>query len=402
MPVETLFPSDGRMAAPLLPPPCPSASSTRDPIFRWPPEPGAQAERRGAPGGRQGQHDAAVPHQQPAGPEGSKARHGRARAAPTGAPRQPEILNNLINVCDAPPHPLLRPRSPQPSPPPLRQEQAPPATCSAPQRVPGLGPSPPRPQQAAADDQNQRPSGAGACGQARGVRLPKGGSPNTVTVRRVDVRPQAEVRKPQRIAAGRRRRAAGWPSPAASRQLTPAKPSATPPQPCPALPQSCLPRQPLLLRAMLPPPPRPSPACPPPAPRVPAHGPGSARKHPLHRFHRPERPLLGPPLTWSASSTTAGWTRARWRAWGWSARAPAPNIVSVSKLRSASTPSSEAARRPSTATRAGRRAPARARPLRHLGHREERHQVAVRHPAGARQTQRGPRGSPRHRPLRSL
>ena len=216
-----------------------------------------------------------------------------------------EILNNLINVCDGPlPSPSSSP-SPIPSSP-SPSASSPSSGCKRPGGAPCLEP--------------QHPTGAtpvSSCNSsplnghvdrrpppipARAPRTGAYSSPNSVTVRRVDVRPQAEVRKPPRMFLHKPRQIAQPqvaqpqappslpppPPPPTTTTTTSSSPSPaslpssllSPQPPLPDAPPSCLPSSPLLLRAagVLPPA---SPAF----TRISsASSRGSARKHPsLHR-----------------------------------------------------------------------------------------------------------------------
>ncbi|XP_062396570.1 protein FAM110A [Sardina pilchardus] len=308
----------------------------------------------------------------------------------TGTRRGPhlnlEILNNLINVCDGPPLP-----SPSSSPSPVPSSPSPSASSpSSGCKRPGSGgggvppPSlePQNPASGATPVSSCTSSPLNGHVERRPPPVPAraprmsayGSSPNSVTVRRVDVRPQAEVRKPPRrmpLQPQHKPRQIAQPQVAHSTQtqtplsLPPPPPppttttttttSSPSPSPSPAsLPVSlpgpqqppsplCLPASPLLLRAtagvVLPPA---SPAF----TRISsASSRGSARKHPaLHR---------------SKSDLSDRYSRATAdleRFFNYCGLDPdevegmggvecfaraSSDIVSVSKMRSVSTPSSE-------------------------------------------------------------
>ncbi|XP_003201231.1 protein FAM110A [Danio rerio] len=274
--------------------------------------------------------------------------HGMSR----GPQLNLEVLNNLINVCDGPLASSSIPSSPSP-------------TASSPssggQSV-GSGQSAelqhcinfkahlastPNSSRTSSPLNNQpspaEPSRRPPPVPARAPRLvPQGsyGPPNSVTVRRVDVRPQAEIRKPQRMPL--------QPKP---RQTQPqvAQPQAPPTpvqqQPSAAHPPSpCIPSSPRLLRPGIIPPPSPA------FTRLSSASsrgsrPGSTRKHPS--LHRSKSDLSD-----RYSRATADLERF-FNYCGLDpdevdgmggvecfARANS-DIVSVSKLRSVSTPSSE-------------------------------------------------------------
>ncbi|XP_063063986.1 protein FAM110A [Engraulis encrasicolus] len=126
-----------------------------------------------------------------------------------------EILNNLINVCDGP-----MVTTPSSSPSPVPSSPSPSASSPSPSsgcKRPGTVTCPLEPQQQQQQQQHPLPSSIITAPSssplnghmdrrpppvpARAPRVPTAySSPNTVTVRRVDVRPQAaEVRKPPRI-----------------------------------------------------------------------------------------------------------------------------------------------------------------------------------------------------------
>ncbi|XP_061112536.1 protein FAM110B [Conger conger] len=361
MPVETLRPSDGRMAGAPFTSAMPFRILNKGPeYFRRAPEPGARklsaVERLEADKAKYVKsQQVASTKQEPVKPpiirkpllspgmllqcriHSPPARKLPRRPADSdsgfggvhkASPLNLEILNNLINVCDGPP--------------PSAKNKPPPAnssSCSSPSSSPL--------NKLLADEQNRRPPPVPARALKAGAYCsPAGGSPNTVTVRRVDVRPQAEVRKPQRMPL--------QPQPP-KRQV--AQPQAPPPQPAPApapapspvLPSPlspALPSSPLLLRTLLPPA---SPAF----TRLsstssrssPRDGPGGRRHPSLHRSKSD--------LSDRYSRATADLERffnycgldpAEAEGLGVECFARASSdIVSVSKLRSVSTPSSECA-----------------------------------------------------------
>lgn len=279
-----------------------------------------------------------------------------------GPPLNLEILNNLINVSDGP-----QPSSPAPS--------SPSPVASSPSsggKSVGSGQSATEHQQSfsfkghflstfdsvnscsssplnnhvqppspAVPEPSRRPPPV----PARAPRLPAQGtygSPNSVTVRRVDVRPQAEVRKPQRMPLQPQAKPRQTPQPqVAQPQVPPPPPPSSMPTSLPAHPPSpCLPPSPLLLRSGVPPPASPA------FTRLSsASSRGSGRKHPsLHRSKSDlsdrlsratadlERFFNYCGLDPEELDSLGGVERF--------ARA-ASDIVSVSKLRSVSTPSSE-------------------------------------------------------------
>ncbi|KAG9332488.1 hypothetical protein JZ751_014586 [Albula glossodonta] len=388
MPVETLRPSDGRMAGAPFTSAMPFRILNKGPdYFRRPQEPGTRklsaVERLEADKAKYVKsQQVASTKQEPVKPpiirkpllspsmllqcriNSPPARKVPRRpgdpeasfgdSARRGTPLNLEILNNLINVCDTTPPPsssaspmsASKNKLPSGSP---QQRNGNSSTCSSSSSSPLNKLLP--------DDQNQRPPPV----PMRAVRpavygSPAGsGSPNTVTVRRVDVRPQAEMRKPQRMPLQPQvpKRQVAQPQappppqpqqPQPQSQPAPVQPaSAAPPPP---LPQPCLPTSPLLLRGALPPA---SPAF----TRLSStssrssrrDGPGSGRKHPsLHRsksdlsdrFSRAtadlERFFNYCGLDPEEVEGMGGVERF--------ARASS-DIVSVSKLRSVSTPSSE-------------------------------------------------------------
>lgn len=273
---------------------------------------------------------------------------GPCRATPLNL----DVLNNLINISDGP-----QPSSPSsnsPSPSAMSGQSAEPQqTCGFNRHIllkpassckssfvnshiqPSLTSPTPEP--------SHRPPPV----PARGPRLPAQGnysSPNPVTVRRVDVRPQAEIRKPQRMPLQPQSKPL---QPQSKHRQTPQPQAPPPPIPTfksPSLPSHspsspCLPSSPLLLRAgMLPPA---SPAC---TRLSSASSRGSTRRRPsLHR---------------SKSDLSDRYARANAdleRFFNYCGLEPSElegtgmehfgransDIVSISKLRSVSTPSSE-------------------------------------------------------------
>ncbi|KAL2103730.1 hypothetical protein ACEWY4_000598 [Coilia grayii] len=279
-----------------------------------------------------------------------------------------EILNNLINVCDGPmPSPSSSPSPIPSSPSPSPSASSPSSGCKRPGGVPCLEPQHPLGGAALLASSpllnghlDRRPPPV----PARAPRASAYGSPNSVAVRRVDVRPQAEVRKPPRMPLQPHRKPRQIAQPQAPPSLPPPPPpptaTATTPTscPCPSL-SPC----PASLPASLPGPQPPSPACLPPSPLLlratgvlPPASPavtrissassrGSGRKHPsLHR---------------SKSDLSDRYSRATAdleRFFNYCGLDPeevegmggverfaraSSDIVSVSKLRSVSTPSSE-------------------------------------------------------------
>ncbi|XP_035238502.1 protein FAM110B [Anguilla anguilla] len=373
MPVETLLPSDGRMAGAPLASAMPFRLLNKGPeYFRRAPEPGARkpsaVERLEADKAKYVKsQQVARTKQEPVKPpiirkpllSPSMLLQCRINSPPARkVPRRPadshagplnlEILNNLINVCEGPPPAAPACLSASKGKPPPANSSSGSSSSSSPLDKP------------LPDDQNRRPPPVLARAMKAGAYgSPAGGSPNTVTVRRVDVRPQAEVRKPQRMPlqpqAPKRQVAqpqAPPPPPLAPAQPAPTQPSTIPSLPSvppsvlpPPLPQPCLPASPRLLCGMLPPG---SPAF----TRLssassrssPRDGPGSARRHPS--LHRSKSDLSD-----RYSRATADLERffnycgldpGEVEGLGVERFARASSdIVSVSKLRSVSTPSSE-------------------------------------------------------------
>lgn len=168
------------------------------------------------------------------------------------------------------------------------------------------------------------------------------GSPNSVTVRRVDVRPQAEVRKPQRIPLQPqpKPRQTVQPQIAQPQVPPPPTPSSKPPSLPARSPSPCLPSSPLLMRSGVPPPASPA------FTRLSsASSRGSGRKHPsLHR----SKSDLSDRLSRATADLErffnyCGLDPEEMEDLGGVERfaRAASDIVSVSKLRSVSTPSSE-------------------------------------------------------------
>ena len=359
MPVETLRPSDGRMAGGPFASAMPFRILNKGPeYFRRAPEPGARklsaVERLEADKAKYVKsQQVASTKQEPVKPPiirkpllspgmllQCRVHSPPARKVPRrpadpggfggarkGSPLNLEILNNLINVYDGPPASAAKNKPPAVS-----------SSCSSSSSSP-------------LNEQNRRPPPVPARAAKPGAfGSPAGGSPNTVTVRRVDVRPQAEARTPRRTPLQPRapaRQVAQPQAPPPPPQPAPAQPSAPPP--VPPLPQPALPASPspLLLRSPLPPA---SPAF----TRLsstssrgsPRDGPGAGRRHPS--LHRSKSDLSD-----RYSRATADLerffnycgldpTEAEGLGVERFARASS-DIVSVSKLRSVSTPSSECA-----------------------------------------------------------
>uniref|UniRef100_A0AAY5K7M9 Family with sequence similarity 110 member A n=1 Tax=Esox lucius TaxID=8010 RepID=A0AAY5K7M9_ESOLU len=310
MPVETLQASGGRLAGVPFTSAMPFRILNKGPeYFRRPVEPGARklsaVERLEADKAKYVKsQQVALTRQEPVKPPiirkpllspGGAAGVGWRR----GPPLNLEILNNLINnVCD--------------------------------------GPEPGR-----------RPPPVPARGARLGFPVPYS-SPNSVTVRRVDVRPQAVTRTLQRAPALIKPRQTAQPQVAHS-QASPPPQQCQPPTPSMALPSTplYLPPSPMLIRAGMMPPASPA------FTRLSSASsrgsrPGSARKHPsLHR---------------SKSDLSDRYSRATAdleRFFNYCGLHPdevegmggverfaraSSDIVSVSKLRSVSTPSSECER----------------------------------------------------------
>ncbi|KAL4655415.1 protein FAM110B-like [Arapaima gigas] len=357
MPVETLQPSDGRMVGTPFTSAMPFRILNKGPdYFRRPVEPGnrkmSAVERLEADKAKYVKsQQVASTRQEPVKPpvirkplmSPSMILQCRVNAPPArkalrcpgdrrGAPLNLDILNNLINISDPPPV------APSPASSPLQKNSHQHGTNSSSSSSSSfslLGGQLP-------EDQNRCPPPVPARAVRAGVPAP-GGSPNTVTVRRVDVRPQAEVRKPQRA-----QQQPLVPPPLASStppSATPTPPQAPSPLATPATPTSSLaqpfhPSSPLLLRSTLPP------ASPAFTRLSSASSRGSTRKHPS--LHRSKSDLSD-----RYSRATADLERffnycgldpeeVEGMGVEHFARASS-DIVSVSKLRSVSTPSSECA-----------------------------------------------------------
>lgn len=368
MPVETLRPSDGRLAGTPFTSAMPLRILNKGPdYFRRVPEPGVRkmsaVERLEADKAKYVKsQQVALTKQEPIKPPViRKPLMSSAMMLHTPparkVPRRPsdtenggqgpcratqlnlDVLNNLINISDGPQPLSPIPNSPSPSA--MSGQSAEPQSCGfnghfqlKPVSSCTSSPTSPSP------EPGHRPPPV----PARVPRLPAQGnysSPNPVTVRRVDVRPQAEIRKPQRM-----------PLQPQSKTLQPQlKPRQTPQPQAPPTPSfkstslpshsssPGLPSSPLLLRAgMLPPA---SPAC---TRLSSTSSRGSTRRHPsLHR---------------SKSDLSDRYARANAdleRFFNYCGLEPSElegagmehfgransDIVSVSKLRSVSTPSSE-------------------------------------------------------------
>ncbi|XP_051947508.1 protein FAM110B-like [Xyrauchen texanus] len=267
-----------------------------------------------------------------------------------------DILNNLINVCDGSLASSPTPSSPSPSAssPSSGGQSVGSGLSAEPQQCVNFrvhhaskeaNSSSPLYSQPSPAEPSRRPPPV----PARAPRLmPQGsyGPPNSVTVRRVDVRPQAEIRKPQRLPL--------QPKPRQTQTAQPqiAQPQAPPPptnsakhQPKFAQPPSpCLPQSPLLLRSCVLPPASPAFTRLSSASSRGSH-PGSTRKHPT--LHRSKSDLSD-----RYSRATADLERffnycgldpEEVECMGGVERFARANsdIVSVSKLRSVSTPSSD-------------------------------------------------------------
>ncbi|KTG05651.1 hypothetical protein cypCar_00000995 [Cyprinus carpio] len=275
--------------------------------------------------------------------------HGMSR----GPQLNLEVLNNLINVCDGPLASSPTPSSPSPSAssPSSGGQSVGSGQSAEPQHCinfkPHLGSTPnssrtssPLNNQSSRAEPSRRPPPV----PARAPRLvPQGsyGTPNSVTVRRVDVRPQAEIRKPQRLPLQPKPRQAQVAQPQIAQPQAPPtqqKPSGTHPA------SPCIPPSPLLLRPGVLPPASPA------FTRISSASsrgsrPGSTRKHPS--LHRSKSDLSD-----RYSRATADLERFfnycgldpdEVEGMGGVERFARANsdIVSVSKLRSVSTPSSE-------------------------------------------------------------
>ncbi|XP_051961567.1 protein FAM110A-like [Xyrauchen texanus] len=261
-----------------------------------------------------------------------------------------DILNNLINVCDGPLTSSPTPSTPSPSAssPSSGGQSVGSGQSAEPQNCINFNSScnsSPLNNQSSTAEPSRRPPLV----PARTPQLMSQGSygtPNSVTVRRVDVRPQAEIRKPQRLLL--------QPKPRQTQTAQPqiAQPQAPPPpttsaqhQPTSAHPPSpCLPPSPLLLCSGVLPPASPA------FTRLSSDSsrgsrPGSNRKHPT--LHRSKSDLSD-----RYSRATADLERffnycgldpEEVEGMGGVERFARANsdIISVSKLRSVSTPSSE-------------------------------------------------------------
>ncbi|XP_010873826.2 LOW QUALITY PROTEIN: protein FAM110A [Esox lucius] len=305
----------------------------------------------------------------------ASGRHGEGGGAAgvgwrRGPPLNLEILNNLINnVCDGPvpSSPSPAPSSPSASSPSsggnsfgnghlADQERSGGAThnlrpvnnCNTSSTNSSSSTSSPlNHSQASREEPGRRPPPVPARGARLGFPVPYS-SPNSVTVRRVDVRPQAVTRTLQRAPALIKPRQTAQPQVAHS-QASPPPQQCQPPTPSMALPSTplYLPPSPMLIRAGMMPPASPA------FTRLSSASsrgsrPGSARKHPsLHR---------------SKSDLSDRYSRATAdleRFFNYCGLHPdevegmggverfaraSSDIVSVSKLRSVSTPSSECER----------------------------------------------------------
>lgn len=386
MPVETLRPTDGRLAGGPFTSAMPFRILNKGPdYFRRAPEPGARklsaVERLEADKAKYVKsQQVALNKQEPVKPpiirkpllspsmilqcrintpparkitrrladaENGGPEHGLCR----GPQLNLDILNNLINVCDGPlsSSPTASSPSPSASSPSSGGHSIGSGQSAEPQQCVNFKAhlvstptssctSSPLNNQPTSAEPSRRPPPV----PARAPRLvPQAsyGPPNSVMVRRVDVRPQAEIRKPR------------LPLQPKPRQTQTAQPQAPPPpthpaqhQPVSAHPPSpCLPPSPLLLRSGVLPPASPA------FTRLSASSrgsrPGSTRKHPtLHR---------------SKSDLSDRYSRATAdleRFFNYCGLAPeevegmggvehfaraSSDIVSISKLRSVSTPSSE-------------------------------------------------------------
>ncbi|XP_016300492.1 protein FAM110B-like [Sinocyclocheilus anshuiensis] len=278
--------------------------------------------------------------------------HGMSR----GPQLNLEVLNNLINVCDGPLASSPTPSSPSPSAssPSSGGQSVGSGQSAEPQHCINfkahLGSTPnssrtssPLINQPSPAEPSRRPPPV----PARAPQLvPQGsyGTPNSVTVRRVDVRPQAEIRKPQRLPLQPKPRQAQIAQPQIAQPQAPPTSSAQK-QPLAAHPSSsCIPSSSLLLRPGILPPASPA------FTRISSASsrgsrPGSTRKHPS--LHRSKSDLSD-----RYSRATAdlerffnycGLNPDEVEGMGGMERFARANsdIVSVSKLRSVSTPSSE-------------------------------------------------------------
>ncbi|XP_018593308.1 protein FAM110B [Scleropages formosus] len=370
MPVETLQPSDGPMVGAPFTSAMPFRILNKGPnYFRRPAEPGARklsaVERLEADKAKYVKsQQVASTRQEPVKPpvirkpllSPSMMLQCRVSTPPArkalrrpgdrrGAPLNLDILNNLINVSDSPP------AAPSPASSPSQRNGHLHGTNSSSSSSSSFSPL----GRQLPEDQNRRPPPIPARAVAAGVAT--GGSPSTVTVRRVDVRPHAEVRKPhraqQQVPTKRPLLQPQVAQPQAPPPLAPAtlpsatqtQPQAPPPLAAPStspslLAQTFLPSSPLLLRSTLPP------ASPAFTRLSSASSRGSTRKHPS--LHRSKSDLSD-----RYSRATADLERffnycgldpEEVEGMGVERFARASSdIVSVSKLRSVSTPSSECA-----------------------------------------------------------
>ncbi|XP_023650931.1 protein FAM110A-like [Paramormyrops kingsleyae] len=350
MPVETLRPSDGRLAGAPFTSAMPFRILNKGPeYFRRPLEPGARklsaVERLEADKAKYVKsQQVASTRQEPVKPPAIRkpllspsvllqCRAGTpvTRKAPRrhgiSAPLNLDALNNLINVCEPPAShsalrtPLSESRSGNPIPAePSSSDRQLNSNSSSTSSSSSLTPL--------SADQNRRPPVVPARALRAGTLAPCG-SAGTVAVRRVDVRPQAVLRKPQRTPQA---------PPRLVPQLQVARPQVPPPPTASATLPSPLPSSPLLLHATLPP------ASPAFTRLSSASSRGSPRRHPsLHR---------------SKSDLSDRYSRATAdleRFFNYCGLDPedvdsmgverfaraSSDIVSVSKLRSVSTPSSE-------------------------------------------------------------
>ncbi|XP_045062809.1 protein FAM110B [Coregonus clupeaformis] len=415
MPVETLRPSDGRLAGVPFTSAMPFRILNKGPdYFRRPAEPGARklsaVERLEADKAKYVKSQQVVlTRQEPVKPPiirkpllstgmmlQSRINAPPARKVPRrpadsengggtrgagwrrGPPLNLDILNNLINnVCDGPLHfsPSPVPSSPSASSPSsggnsignglsADQERSNRVlnnlkhvnNCNTSSSSSSSTASPfNNNSQASPAEPSRRPPPVPARGIRMGVPVPYS-TPNSVTVRRVDVRPQAEVRKPQRTQLQPQIKPRQTAQPQVAQPQAPPPPSPQQPQtqPLPLTPTQALPSpppylppSPMVFRAGIMPPASPAFTR---LSSVSSRGsrPGSARKHPsLHR---------------SKSDLSDRYSRATAdleRFFNYCGLHPeevegmggverfaraSSDIVSVSKLRSVSTPSSECER----------------------------------------------------------
>ncbi|XP_030624627.1 protein FAM110B [Chanos chanos] len=381
MPVETLRPSDGRLAGGPFTSAMPFRILNKGPdYFRRAPEPGTRkpsaVERLEADKAKYVKSQQVVLTKQepvkppiirkpllspgmllhcrintpptrkvPRRPADSENGCGTMQGVRRGPPLNLEILNNLINVCDGPTSSSPTPSSPSASSPSSgskSMESGPPTVPPRSFNLESHVPSTPNSSctssplnnstRAPSAELSRRPPPVPARAPRPVTAQGCYSSPNSMTVRRVDVRPQAEVRKPQRVPL--------QPQPKPRQTAQPQVPPSSQPQP----PSPYLPSSPMLVRAS---------ALPPASPAftrlssASSRGsrPGSVRKHPsLHR---------------SKSDLSDRYSRATAdleRFFNYCGLDPeevegmggverfaraSSDIVSVSKLRSVSTPSSE-------------------------------------------------------------